>query len=404
MRIRDTLLFLAVLLGGSLHGQSLKRAVLSSAGQSLQGSGYYFHTTVAQPPNAGTISDGQHYLRQGFEQPLKGNCATAPQAIFTVDSVANSTCGLQYNFHYAGAMEPGMTFLWEFGDQAIPATSTLPDPQGVVFTFNGIAEVKLTVTAGDCTSSTTRTVYVSSTTFTASAQVMDVICFDDHDGSISLLISGGMPPYTVVWTTGDTGLVLTDLYPGLYGFTIIDAQDCMIEGNAEVQGPPALDVLLNVTDESCTDTRDGKIVAMVSGGVPPYALLWSTGSTDTEIEDLGKGTYGLTVTDASGCEKAIDSIAIKTLCTDLVMYEIFTPNGDGVNDTWVVEGIENFPDSQLEIFNRWGERVYLAIGYQNDWNGTTANGSELPAGTYYFILQLNDGTGTIHRGAITLLR
>ena len=404
MPLRLSFLILVLFFGGSLSGQSLRRAVISSAGQALQGSGYYFHTTIAQPPNAGTISDGQHFLRQGFEQPLRGDCATAPQAIFTVDSVANSTCGLQYNFHYAGPQEPGMTFLWEFGDQAIPATSTQADPQGVVFTFNGIAEVKLTVTTGDCTSSATYPVYVTSTTFTATAQVMDVICYDDHDGAISLTIQGGLPPYTVFWTTGDTGTVIADLYPGLYGFTVIDAQDCMIEGNAEVQGPPPLDLLLNVTHESCTDTRDGKIVAMAEGGVPPLTFRWSTGSTDTEIDNLGKGLYSLTVTDGAGCEKIADSIEVKTLCTDLVMYEIFTPNGDGVNDTWVVEGIENFPDSQLEIFNRWGERVYLATGYQNDWNGTTSSGTELPAGTYYFILQLNDGTGTIHRGAITLLR
>lgn len=397
-------ILLAALFGESLSGQSLRRTVITSTGHALQGSGYYVHGTAAQPPNAGTISDAQHFLRQGFEQPLKGDCASAPQALFTVDSVANSTCGLLYNFEYVGPQEAGMTFLWEFGDQAIPATSTQPAPQGVVFTFDGLAEVKLTITSGVCTSSATQKVYVSSTTFTATAQVMDVICFDDHDGTISLTIQGGLPPYTVFWTTGDTGLVVTDLYPGLYGFTLIDAQDCMIEGNAEVEGPPALDVLLNISDESCTDRYDGKIIALVNGGVPPYALSWSTGATGTEIADLRKGIYALTVSDASGCEKVIDSIVVQTLCTDLVFYEIFSPNGDGINDVWVVEGIEHFPDSQLEIFNRWGERVYTATAYQNDWDGTTSSGTALPVGTYFFILQLNDGTGTIHRGAITLLR
>ncbi len=397
-------LILIILYQPQLAGQSLRRTVVASTGQRLQGSGYYLHTTVAQPPNSATITNGQFYLRQGFEQPLLGNCATAPQAVFSVDSIANSTCGLQYNFQYVGPQDPQLSFLWEFGPDAIPNTSTAPNPQGVVFTFSGLAQVKLTVFAGECTASATQNVYVSPTSFSVTTEVMDLICFDDQDGAISLIIQGGTPPYTATWTSGDTGLIVTGLYPGLYGFTLIDAQQCMIEGNAEVHGPPALDILLNITHESCTDRQDGKIIAFVDGGVPPYQLQWNTGATDTEIAQLSKGLYSLTVTDANGCQKATDTIALRTLCTDLIIYELFTPNDDGINDQWIIEGIENFPSSTLEIFNRWGERVYQATGYQNNWTGTTQSGTPLPAGTYYFILQLNDGTGTIHRGAITLLR
>ncbi|AJR04847.1 gliding motility-associated C-terminal domain-containing protein [Siansivirga zeaxanthinifaciens] len=76
----------------------------------------------------------------------------------------------------------------------------------------------------------------------------------------------------------------------------------------------------------------------------------------------------------------------------------FSPNGDSANDFFVIDCIENYPDNVLEIYNRWGNIVYKAKGYKNNWDGTsngraTLNGSDkLPVGTYYYLLDLGDGT------------
>ncbi len=78
-------------------------------------------------------------------------------------------------------------------------------------------------------------------------------------------------------------------------------------------------------------------------------------------------------------------------------FEIFTavsPNGDGINDTFIIQGIAQFPNNELSIFNRWGVEVYNKKGYNNTWGGisegraTIAKGEELPVGTYYYVLKI----------------
>lgn len=75
----------------------------------------------------------------------------------------------------------------------------------------------------------------------------------------------------------------------------------------------------------------------------------------------------------------------------------FSPNGDGTNDTWEIENINTFPDARIEVFNRWGSKVYDKVGYQNDWNGMY-RGSPLPVGVYFYVITLNGGykmTGSV---------
>ena len=86
-----------------------------------------------------------------------------------------------------------------------------------------------------------------------------------------------------------------------------------------------------------------------------------------------------------------------------------TPNGDGVNDNLVFDILLNnpaeaFPDNEIIIFNRWGDIVYTAKPYLNDWSGTNSGGHELPQGTYYYILQLNIANGEIIKGDVTVLK
>lgn len=66
----------------------------------------------------------------------------------------------------------------------------------------------------------------------------------------------------------------------------------------------------------------------------------------------------------------------------------FTPNGDGVNDTWSINRIENFDSALITVFDRWGQEVYKTIGYATPWDGTN-EGKKLPTGTYYYVIELN---------------
>ncbi|WP_158285116.1 gliding motility-associated C-terminal domain-containing protein, partial [Arenibacter aquaticus] len=76
--------------------------------------------------------------------------------------------------------------------------------------------------------------------------------------------------------------------------------------------------------------------------------------------------------------------------------EAFTPNGDGINDAWVVPGINNYPNNVVKVFNRSGHEVYAKRNYQNDWNGRHKSGSsKLPAGSYLYVIDLGNGTAPL---------
>ena len=78
---------------------------------------------------------------------------------------------------------------------------------------------------------------------------------------------------------------------------------------------------------------------------------------------------------------------------ELRIPDSFSPNGDGVNDTWEIVGIDKFPENQVRIINRWGETVFETTDYQNNWKGTSTDTSlsadgKVPNGTYFYIFQL----------------
>ena len=83
--------------------------------------------------------------------------------------------------------------------------------------------------------------------------------------------------------------------------------------------------------------------------------------------------------------------------------DIVTPNGNGSNETFVIEGIDNFPFHNLYIYNRWGNEVFFSDNYQNDWAGTFKE-EALPDGTYFYVLINTDNGNTLKNGYITLHR
>ena len=109
----------------------------------------------------------------------------------------------------------------------------------------------------------------------------------------------------------------------------------------------------------------------------------------------GNDSFDYLVCNVNGCDTATVNVTIDCPGTgngdDLEIFNAFSPNGDGINDTFTINGINNFPGNVLRIFDRWGLRVFETLEYQNDWSGTW-QGSVLPDGTYFYSLELNNGT------------
>jgi gliding motility-associated-like protein len=153
---------------------------------------------------------------------------------------------------------------------------------------------------------------------------------------------------------------------------------------------------------------EGTSTTLNASGGGSYSWTPGTGLSDSTIYNPvatpdSTIIYYLTVTSSGGCV-ATDSVIV----TVLPIIEIpngISPNGDGSNDTWIIDFIEEYPDNVVEIYNRWGELLYHADGYDNNkgWDGTY-NGKELPIGTYYYIIDLHDDEIKPFTGPITILR
>jgi len=83
-------------------------------------------------------------------------------------------------------------------------------------------------------------------------------------------------------------------------------------------------------------------------------------------------------------------LTVTSVTAAVVVPNTFTPNGDGVNDKWTIKYIENYPNCTVDIFHRWGSKVFSSVGYGVQWDGRS-KGTDLPPGTYYYIINLKNG-------------
>ena len=117
--------------------------------------------------------------------------------------------------------------------------------------------------------------------------------------------------------------------------------------------------------------------------------------------------YAIWTVDNGACGVFSDTVALFLEdCLTIEMPDAFSPNGDLINDLFVIPNLENYPNNSVVIMNRWGDEVYSASPYLNDWDGKSQNalyGEELPVGTYYIILDLGDDTEA-HKGFVYLKR
>ena len=129
-------------------------------------------------------------------------------------------------------------------------------------------------------------------------------------------------------------------------------------------------------------------------------------ATTTATAASAVGQYAINVDGADSPDYTITNIAgILTITPSLSLQDIpntFTPNGDGRNDTWVIKGLEYYPRATVNIFNRWGQKLYYSVGYPIPWNGTY-HGKALPSGTYYYIIDPKTGQPVI-AGWVAIVR
>ena len=300
--------------------------------------------------------------------------------------------------NFSGGVGP-YTFLW---------SDITCSTAGAVCNNVGAGSYSLTLTdANGCTALGTDSVgepVALSATLTSTPS----LCIDSL-GTATAVPDGGTPPYVYIWDdpNAQTTTIAIGLDIGTYNVTIADLSGCSIVESVTVTGisGPVISNIL-VTNESCPGAGDGSAVAIFSGGLAPYSFLWTDEnfaflSIAPSVANLSAGTYYVGMLDAQNCP-AVDSTIVQTDPDCFSIPSSFTPNGDIINDTWIIKGIQKYPDNTVEIYNRWGSLLYSSDGYAEPWDGTY-EGSDVAAATYYYIIVLDDNQDPF-TGSITVVR
>ena len=190
---------------------------------------------------------------------------------------------------------PPYTYLW-----STTATSS---------SITGIASGAFTVTVTDSTGCQSINIINITQPGYMSGLIIgtDVSCNGFSDGSADLTISGGTPPYTYAWNTGDTIEDPMNLTPGLYGLTTTDSNGCTSIDSVFIGEPSAFTVTISVQQPSCFGVCNGIITVLGFGGTAPYNYVWVPVIPD--LNAVCAGAHELTATDNSGCAQ-VDSVSI----------------------------------------------------------------------------------------------
>ena len=234
-----------------------------------------------------------------------------------------------------------------------------------------------------------------------------ITCAGDEDGSIEISVSGGSGSYSYSWSNGESTEDIYNLPAGTYLVEVRDdSSGCVSMMQFVIEDKTPIGIAADVTPTICDPNaaQIGAIDIEVSGGTTPYSYTWTGpqgfSAFTQDISGLVQGNYTLTVTDANGCSME-DTIYVNCRPEEpkpedpkpIRIYNVITPNGDGYNDFWVIDNFDasKYPDNELLIFNRWGDLVYEAKPYDNEWRGQLFDtGEEVPDGTYFYILKLNE--------------
>ncbi len=314
------------------------------------------------------------YQYQWSTGSTASNILYTPTMVNDVTVVVSDTCGLQTVGFFAVELS-----------QPPPISATLTGPQPLI---EGCSQAVLNVhrppgTSGDLLITLDHTgIALGGTDYTATDSLVvtggnasvdePVIAIEDHqeEGEESVIITAN---YNNACNQNVSATVTT---------SIVDA--------------PPLDLTTEGLIIIPCGTDSVQLLAMASGGVGALHFLWSNGytSSDSWVSNSLDGTYNVSVTDDCGHSQNADVI-VDPQCA-IIIPNVMSPNGDGDNDVFFIQGILA-SKSSVRIFNRWGQIVYEAANYQNTW---TAPG--LPDGTYFYEVKV-DRSPDPYTGHLTIL-
>jgi len=258
---------------------------------------------------------------------------------------------------------------------------------------------------------------------TTLSMISEISCHGECDGVARVFVNGGVAPYTVKWSTGQTDQVTAsggfsqavNLCGGAYKVSVTDQLGADYTFDISIPEPAEIEIAFASVPSTTFNSCDAEFIAEVTGGAnEPFTYVWSGSyghsGTGQRAEGLCAGEIvEFIVTDANGCRGiGRDTVAYPEDGCYQVRPVITPGDQDGNNDFVIITCIEAVPNS-IEIYNRWGQLVFEATGYDNAgtvWKGLTKNGQPLAEGVYFYILNYTDPVRGPEqkKGHINLLR
>lgn len=261
---------------------------------------------------------------------------------------------------------------------------------------------------------------------TATISLSDLSCLSgsgiDNELSVVVLAGNGnclLPSFSAVslceQDSMDFSVTTAPLTPNTtYWVLVAGAQNggatapanCLF--NIEIEGPGVDIVDVDFDAGPGFEITAGETVQlMATGGGPMYNWTPTAGLSGNSIPDpfstpAVTTTYTVT-TIINGCLYA-DTVTVEVIRL-ITPPNTFTPNGDGYNDSWEINGIGAYPNAEVVVFDRWGQKVFVSNGYAEEWDGTR-NGSALNSSTFYYYIQLNKLEGQVPpiTGFVSIIR
>jgi len=325
---------------------------------------------------------------------IQVNFTTLPLPVITTDKPAYCIGDIA-TLSIAAPVDPGYSINW-YKDNALVAPNT--NQNSITTNVAGnytVSIVSNTINTDGSICSQTSGGYSLSFNPPPTLSIEKIVNTTICDGqTIGLLAhyNGG----TVKWSTGETTDQISVTTPGNYRATVTSAAGCIADTSIPIAFLP--NPVFSVNDTSVCTYKKQVITLSAPPGFAQYAWNGTPGGQTYEVSH--PQTVSLTVTDVNGCQ-ASQQIKVVDQCPNVYIPNAFTPNGDGINDTWVIEGLDNDATASVKVFTRYGNLIFDSKGYGTPWNGEY-NGKKLPAAVYYYIVTAKNGKQKFS-GSVTII-
>lgn len=241
----------------------------------------------------------------------------------------------------------------------------------------------------------------------------DVLCYPLQNGFIDISVVTVNPPATFLWTNGATTEDISSLAPGVYSVTITDQNNCQVDTSFTIFNDSIFSIIA-IPPDTTIDLGESVQLQVIPTGDNIASLVWVP-SNGLDCSDcispmaspIQSINYFVTATSEQGCV-SWDSVQIIVVPKyQIYIPNVFTPNGDGNNDFFEVFGNKDaWKQFEVEVFDRWGEKVYQSNDMYFKWDGRYHGTLLTPAVFVYQvkIVYLDNYVPKLYKGSVTLMR